>query len=307
MTRYEAVDVPVRGGSLRVGTWSGGGPVRQVALAVHGITSSHRAWPLVADRVAATAGVLVVAPDLRGRGRSADLPGPYGMRRHAEDLVAVLDRLAPGRPAVVAGHSMGGFVAVTLAAARPDLVAGLVLVDGGIPLELPAGWTLAAAAEAGLGPAAARLSMTFADRCAYRDFWRAHPAFPELTDVVREYVDYDLRPDGPPWRCSCVAAAMYADHAEQFAGGPVDRAWPAVSAPVTFLRAPRGLLDEPGGLYPEPVVSRWLSRYPAVTRVDVPDVNHYTITLGAAGAARTAAAIGAALDRAARPAVAAPD
>jgi lipase len=296
MIRYEALDVPVRGGSLRVGTWSAGGPVRQVVLAVHGITSSHRAWPLVASRVA-TPGTLLVAPDLRGRGRSADLPGPYGMAAHAEDLVAVLDRLVPGRPAVLAGHSMGGFVAVTLAARRPDLVAGLVLVDGGIPLQLPPGWTLAAAAEAGLGPAAARLSMTFADREQYREFWRAHPAFADFSAAVRDYVDYDLRPGGPPWRCSCVAAAMYADHAEQFTGGPVERDWADVTAPATFLKAPRGLLDEPGGLYPEPVVAAWLAGHPGLVRVDVPDVNHYTITLGPTGADAVAAAVASALRR----------
>jgi lipase len=296
MVEYRTHDVPVRGGALRVGAWSGGaGPVRQVVLAVHGITSSHRAWSLVAEDVARIPGVLVLAPDLRGRGRSADLPGPYGMDRHADDLIAVLDRLAPGLPAVVAGHSMGGFVAVTLAARRPDRLDGVVLVDGGIPLALPDGWTLEEAARTGLGPAAARLSMTFDDREAYRDFWRAHPAFAEFTDAVRDYVDYDLRPGGPPWRCGCVAAAMLADHAEQFAGGPVDRAWPDVSAPVTFLRAPRGLLDEPGGLYPEPAVTRWLAAHPQVTRLDVADVNHYTITLGRAGAARTAAALTAAL------------
>jgi lipase len=292
---YATHDVPVRGGTLRVGAWSGAGPVRQVVLAVHGITSSHRAFSLLAAALARTPGVLVLAPDLRGRGRSADLPGPYGMAQHAEDVAAVLDRLAPGHRAVVAGHSMGGFVAVTLAAADPDRVEALVLIDGGIPLELPPGWTLEAAARAGLGPAAERLAMTFADREAYRDFWRAHPAFGEWTAAVEDYVDYDLRPDGPPWRCSCVAAAMLADHAEQFAGGPVDRAWPAVTAPVTFLRAPRGLLDEPGGLYPEPLLDRWLAAHPRVSRVDIPDVNHYTVTLGRAGAERTAAAVLAAL------------
>lgn len=291
-------DVPVRGGSLRVGTWVAdpAAPVRQVVLAVHGITASHRSWSLVAAQVAAAPGVLVIAPDLRGRGRSADLPGPYGMARHAEDLVAVLDRLAPAVPAVVAGHSMGGFVAVTLAARRPDRVAGLVLVDGGVPLALPAGMTLAEAARLGLGPAAARLSMTFGSREEYRDFWRAHPAFGEFTPAVADYVDYDLRPGGPPWRCSCVAEAMAADHAEQFAGGPVDAAWSDVTAPVTLLRAPRGLMDEPGGLYPEPVLAGWLAAHPRVVRVDVPDVNHYTITLGRAGATAVAAVLLAAVD-----------
>jgi lipase len=292
---YRTHDVPVRGGDLRVGAWWPDGPVRQVVLAVHGITASHRAWALVAAELARTPGVLVLAPDLRGRGRSADLPGPYGMVQHAADLLAVLDELAPGAPAVVAGHSMGGFVAVMLAATRPDRVGGLVLVDGGIPLTLPPGWTLEAAARAGLGPAAARLSMTFPDREAYRDFWRAHPAFAGWTAAIEDYVDYDLRPDGPPWRPGCVAAAMLADHAEQFAGGPVDRAWPSVEAPVTFLRAPRGLLDEPGGLYPEPVVTGWLAAHPRVARIDVPDVNHYTVTLGPGGARRSAAAVLAAL------------
>ena len=57
---------------------------------MHGITASHRAWPAV---VAALPGVRVVAPDLRGRGRSNSLPGPYGMGAHADDLAAVLDAL----------------------------------------------------------------------------------------------------------------------------------------------------------------------------------------------------------------------
>ena len=217
------------------------------------------------------------------------------MARHASDLLAVLDALAPGVPAVLAGHSMGAFVAVMLAAAAPDRVDSLVLVDGGIPLELPPGWTLAEAARVGLGPAAARLSMTFADRDDYRDFWRAHPAFATWTPEIEDYVDYDLRPGGPPWRASCVAEAVLADHAEQFTGGPVDRAWPAVTAPATFLRAPRGLLDEPGGLYPESRVDGWLTAHPRVSRVDIPDVNHYTVTLGRAGASRTAAAVTSAL------------
>ena len=55
------------------------------------------------------AGVRLIAPDLRGRGRSNTLPGPFGMTRHADDMAAVLDFLGVPR-AVVVGHSMGGFV-----------------------------------------------------------------------------------------------------------------------------------------------------------------------------------------------------
>jgi pimeloyl-ACP methyl ester carboxylesterase len=286
---------------VRVGAWRSDGlaggssqqPPERVVLAVHGITASQLAWSLVAARLTETPGTLVLAPDLRGRGRSADLPGPWGMAQHAEDLAAVLAELAPGSRCVIAGHSMGGFVAVELAARRPDLVAALVLVDGGVPLVLPEGWTLEAAAKAGLGPAAERLSMSFADHDAYRNFWRVHPAFSDgFSDAVRDYVDYDLVPDaGPPWRSSCRPEAMAADHAEQFVGGPADRAWPRVRAAVTFLRAPRGLLDEPGGLYPRAGLDRWLSKYPQVVSRDVDGVNHYTITLGTIGAAAVSDAV----------------
>src|SRR4249919_1509912 len=107
----DALDVPVAGGLLRVATWPGGGtPV----LAIHGITSSSRSWPLLARELDRP----VVAPDLRGRGRSNRLPGPVGLVAHAEDCAAAL-RAVTDEPAVVVGHSMGGFVATVLAAQHP--------------------------------------------------------------------------------------------------------------------------------------------------------------------------------------------
>ncbi len=54
--------------------------------------------------------------------------GPFTVERHVADAVAVLDALGIGR-AVVLGHSWGGYLALQLAAANPDRVAGLVLVD----------------------------------------------------------------------------------------------------------------------------------------------------------------------------------
>ena len=85
------VTVPVAGGDLFVARWGSGPPV----LAVHGITGSHAAWPWVADRLAGA--VSLIAPDLRGRGASNGLPGPFGMAAHAADLVAVLDHLEADR------------------------------------------------------------------------------------------------------------------------------------------------------------------------------------------------------------------
>ena len=74
----DPLDVPVAGGTLRVASWPGTGvPV----LAIHGITSSSRTWPFLAESVDNP----VFAPDLRGRGRSNHLPGPVGIAQHAED------------------------------------------------------------------------------------------------------------------------------------------------------------------------------------------------------------------------------
>ena len=173
---YRAIDVPVRGGDLRVGIWEpaqNADPEVATVVFIHGVTASHRAWVTVADRLP---DVRIVAPDLRGRGRSNGLPGPYGLAQHADDIAATLEFL--GIPdAVVVGHSMGGFVAAAFNARHPDRVRSLVLVDGGLPLAGPVD----------LGLAARRLTMTFPDHESYRELWKSHPAFAaDWGDAVRD-------------------------------------------------------------------------------------------------------------------------
>lgn len=279
---YTEVDVPVDGGTLRAGVWDPVAPVAgaPTVLAVHGITATHRAW---SHLVQALPGMRVVAPDLRGRGRSNALPGPFGMARHADDLAALLGRLE-GDPVVVVGHSMGGFVSVVLAHRHRDLVDSLVLVDGGLPLEVPEGADPDELMRAVLGPAAARLAMTFPDHEAYRDFWRAHPAFTGRVDErLGAYFDYDLEPADGGWRPSSRIEAVTGDQRELVTGESLLPALEALDTPALFLRAPRGLLDgDP--LYTAEHVARWAERLPLRTE-DVPDVNHYTIVMGDAGAA----------------------
>lgn len=113
---YRIHDVAVDGGALRVGEWSPEDPAAPTVIAVHGITASHMSWAMVAQ---ALPEVRLIAPDLRGRGRSAELPGPFGMARHAADLEAVIEALDVPR-ALLIGHSMGGFVAVVTSHLYPD-------------------------------------------------------------------------------------------------------------------------------------------------------------------------------------------
>ena len=74
----------------------------------------------------------VQAVDLRGHGRSTLAAKPRALkswRRYRDDVIAYLDRESPTKPVVLAGHSMGACVALMVAGARPEKVAGLVLVD----------------------------------------------------------------------------------------------------------------------------------------------------------------------------------
>ncbi len=113
----------------------------------------------------------VYAMDARGHGMSEATADPKKMRswvQYRKDLEAFVDTLS--RPTVLAGHSMGATVSMELAAARPDLVQGLVLIDPVIvpPRHIP---MLAVARTFGLAgrlipisQAAARRRMEFPSR-----------------------------------------------------------------------------------------------------------------------------------------------
>ena len=289
MRDWRAVDVATEDGTLRVGITEGERPDAPAVLAVHGITASLMAWRPVAEHCP---GYRVIAPDLRGRGHSARLPGPYGMAQHADDLARILDALDVERPVVV-GHSMGGFVALVFGHRHPSRTRGLLLVDGGVPLPVPPDVAVDRITEAILGPALARLSATFPARSAYCDFWRVHPAFVgKWTPAVEAYVDYDLTGSEPYLRSRVSAEAVSADSRDQLVGTTFQEAVAAVGgAPLRLLRAPLGLQNEPPGLYPEPALEAATSRLPGLVWKTVPDVNHYTVLLSDHGARAVGAAI----------------
>ncbi|MER5646972.1 alpha/beta hydrolase [Streptosporangium sp. NPDC002524] len=265
-------DVEVPGGTLRVARF-GTGP--RVIVAVHGITASLMAWAGVARRLPAEWSL--VAMDLRGRGRSAGLPGPYGLARHAEDVNLVARSAGAGSGVVLTGHSMGAYVAA-LAAAGHDY-ARVVLVDGGLPLPMPPGADPDAVLEATLGPALARLDQTFPSVGAYLDFFRAHPAFAEAwTDDVEEYVRYDAwGPEGAV-RSRARREPVREDGRWMLTEGEaVGAALRAITSPLSLLRAPRGLLNQPVGMLPDELAAAWVRRLPALEDEVLDDCNHYTI------------------------------
>ena len=111
------------------------GPTRPPQiLAVHGLTGHGRRWHTLVTRHLPE--FAVIAPDLIGHGRSP-WAAPWSIDANVDALAGLLDADADGS-VVVVGHSFGGAVALNLAAARPDLVAALVLLDPAVGLD--GGW-----------------------------------------------------------------------------------------------------------------------------------------------------------------------
>jgi lipase len=99
-------------------------------LALHGLTGHGRRWETLAT--GCLDDVAVLAPDLLGHGRSS-WSAPWTIDANVAALADLLTE-----PVLAVGHSFGAAVALHLAAARPDLVSGLVLLDPAIGLD--GGW-----------------------------------------------------------------------------------------------------------------------------------------------------------------------
>ena len=94
---------------------------------VNSLGTDYRIWHQVAHRLRGQ-GFRFLFHDKRGHGLSEVGEVPYAMEDHVGDLAALMDHHGM-REAIVCGISVGGMIALGLAAARPDLVAGLVLCD----------------------------------------------------------------------------------------------------------------------------------------------------------------------------------
>lgn len=104
-------------------------------LFIHGFPLDRTIWK---NQIATLSGWRRIAPDLRGMGIS-DVPASgYSMQAYADDLIHLLDRLRVGK-VVVAGHSMGGYIAFELLRRYRDRIAGLILCDTRAEADTPEG------------------------------------------------------------------------------------------------------------------------------------------------------------------------
>jgi len=230
--------VPGDGVRLAYGYWPGrGAPI----LALHGQTASHVNFAGIADRLAGRRPIL--APDIRGRGDSDTPEEGYDFEQYARDLAAAMRAFGMG-PSIVVGHSMGAWIGAALAAAEPDLVSGLVFIDGGYPVHAPPGTTFEELFELLLKPSLARLERTWSSEEEYLDFWRGQPTFrPEDWSPYWEaYLRNDLGGEAPRLECKPYYPAVKADWfnmADREAAGERIR---RTSVPIRIITAEYGVM-----------------------------------------------------------------
>jgi pimeloyl-ACP methyl ester carboxylesterase len=129
--------VPVRSLRYHVNVWgelAQATPERPLLVLTHGWMDVGASFQFVVD--AMRDGRVIAAPDWRGFGRTATPPltDSYWFADYLGDLDGLLDALSPAAPVDLAGHSMGGNVVMTYAAARPERVRRLINMEGfGLP------------------------------------------------------------------------------------------------------------------------------------------------------------------------------
>jgi lipase len=119
---------------LHVHEW--GDPAAPTVVCLHGVTGHGERWKRLAEERWATR-FHVVAPDLRGHGRSGWEP-PWTFATHVADLIETIEV----ERADWVGHSWGGRLVLELAARHPERVRRAVLLDPGIQIapDVAAEW-----------------------------------------------------------------------------------------------------------------------------------------------------------------------
>jgi pimeloyl-ACP methyl ester carboxylesterase len=175
---------------------------------------------------------------------------------------------------------MGAFVvAMAAAGVARDRVRGLVLVDGGLRFPDPPGADVGAKLAAFLGSTLDRLGATFPDLPAVRAFWAGHPTVGPWVDVpsVAAFLTRDVVPADGGLRSACVPEAVRVDGGDFLLDERVREAAAHLPAPATLLWAPRGMQDEPPGVYGGDRLARLGVERSRITAREVPDCNHDSI------------------------------
>lgn len=279
-TTFEPMDdvsIPVPGGEISVWHRPARGETATAAL-VHGLSGNSRWWLHVVDRLPDDMGV--IALDVRGRGESTHAPPPYDLRTIADDIARSLDHFGIER-AIVAGYSMGGWIAALFGLHHPDRVERLVLVDGGFPFPRDPDVDAEEVIEAVVGPSLRRLDLEFESEDAYFEYWKGHPAFERhWDDSMRPALGHELESTGGGLKVRANPEAIQVTAREITIDEEANEAGGRLAVRTHLIVVERGTMDQPGGMIPLQVAKEAAAANPQLTMQYLPGLNHYTLVLG---------------------------
>jgi pimeloyl-ACP methyl ester carboxylesterase len=206
------------------------------------------------------------------------------MAQHAADVAAAMRAMGLGA-GIIVGHSMGGFVSTALVERAPELVAALVLIDGGYAPAMAA-----SGSQQGLDAALAlrinQLRQTYPSREAYQQFWRTQPHFPP--DVwgprIEAFLDYEIDGEPPALRPRASEEGVRADVMEGLDRERIIARCRGICVPVLMLRAPAGFVPGSPPLFSDAVMEHMRACIPHMEEHLISDSTHYTMIMGDRGA-----------------------
>ena len=247
---------------------SNGDPLGRLVLCVHGLSANCRSFDRFVP-VLTGAGRNVVTMDLRGRGRS-DItpPGSYGWDRHARDLLEIGEQYGVDSFDVI-GHSMGGFIGMSLAAQYPRRCSRLVLIDAvGAPEP---------SALVSIAKSISRLGRTYPSASAVVSHMQAAGTITGWDAFWDSYFGWELESFDDSVRIRTDLTAVREDSAYGSTQN-VYELWPRLRCPVLLVRASRPMAPG-GGLVVAPAdADRFAAEARDATVVDV-DADHYSILI----------------------------
>ncbi len=242
-------------------------------LALHGLTSTSEVWRAFAE---ALPGTRIVAPDLPGRGGSADVRVPAGLAGHAGAVVRLATELNLDN-LVVVGHSMGAFLGPLVAAGLGARVRKVVLLDGGVAPE-PTVMVRRPVVRAAFALQVRQLARRRRDVDAFVDsIWgKAIANRPELRPRMVEWAAYLLAGTDGHRRPRIDAGRLTADAVDTLAGDATLPALAAIAAPVHVMVARNGKDDNAGPFISDRAMATGKAQLPRMTSARL-SANHLTM------------------------------
>ncbi|WP_435735336.1 alpha/beta hydrolase [Cellulosimicrobium sp. PMB13] len=217
-------------------------------LLLHGLAGSSRELMPTADALTDSFHVLLL--DQRGHGLSTRRPVDLSREAFVDDVVAVVGQIVSGEPCTLVGQSMGAHTAFLTAAARPDIVERLVMLEGHVAGDDPG-------EAVGLGKFFGSWPVPFADEDAAR-------AFLGSGALVEAWIaDLEVTPEGlrPRFDADVMQRTIEAVHQPRW------EEWEALQAPTLTVFAQ-------DGMFSDTAKDELVRRRPATDRIDLSAGSH---------------------------------